>query len=56
VAAAAMLYKGILDDIETHNFNVFDRRAHVTRGRKLALLLHAFRYAKENQLFRLKHP
>ena len=51
VAAAAMLYKGILGDIETHDFNVFDRRAHVTRGRKLALLLHAFRYAKRNQLF-----
>ena len=53
VTAAAMLYKGILDDIETHDFNVFDRRAHVTRGRKMALLLHAFRYAKRNQLLKL---
>jgi phytoene synthase len=50
VAAAATLYKGILDDIESHDFNVFDRRAHVSRGRKLALLLQAFRYAKKNQL------
>jgi len=45
VAAAATLYRGILEDIETHDFNVFDRRAHVTRGRKLVLLLHALRYA-----------
>jgi len=50
VAAAAMLYRGILDDIEAHDFNVFDRRAYVSRGRKLALLLHAFGYAKKKQL------
>jgi phytoene synthase len=56
VAAAATLYKGILDDIETHDYNVFERRAHVTRGRKLVLLLHAFRYANKNKLFKQKHP
>jgi phytoene synthase len=49
VAAAAMLYQGILDDIEAHDHNVFNRRAYVSRGRKLALLLRAFRYAKKNQ-------
>jgi phytoene synthase len=55
VAAAAMLYKGILDDIEIHNFNVFDRRAHVSRGRKVALLFHAFRYANKKQLLSQNH-
>ena len=50
VAAAAFLYKGILDDIEAHDLNVFTRRAFVSRGRKLGLLLRAFRYAKKNQL------
>ena len=55
VAAAAMLYRGILDDIETHDFNVFDRRAYVTRGRKLKLLLHAFRFASSTQLFKLRN-
>ena len=42
VTAAAMLYQGILDDIEVHDFDVFNRRAYVSRGRKLALLLSAF--------------
>jgi phytoene synthase len=50
VAAAALLYKGILDDIEAHDFNVFDRRAHLNRWRKLSLLLGAFGYAKKKQL------
>jgi len=49
VSAAAMLYKGILHDIEAHDYNVFDRRAFVSRARKPALLLHAFEYAKKNQ-------
>jgi phytoene synthase len=47
VAAAAMLYQGILDDIEAHDFNVFGRRAHVGRWRKLILLLHAYLYANK---------
>ena len=46
VAAAALLYQGILDDIEAHDFNVYNRRAYVSRGRKLALLLRAFGYSK----------
>ena len=48
VAAAAKLYQGILDDIEAHDFNVFNRRAYVSPVRKLALLLHAYLYAKND--------
>lgn len=43
VAAAALLYQGILDDIEAHDFDVFTRRAHVNPPRKLGFLLQAFR-------------
>jgi len=50
VAAAALLYQGILDDIESHDFNVFNRRAYVGRGRKLALLLRAFGYSKRTNM------
>ncbi len=46
VAAAAMLYRGILDDIEAHDYDVFNRRAHVSQGRKLALMMRAYLYAK----------
>ena len=49
VAAAAMLYRGILDDIEAHDFDVFRRRAYVSRRRKLMLLTRAFTYAKFNK-------
>ncbi len=49
VAAAAMFYEGILDDIQAHHYNVFDRRAYVSRGRKLALLARAFGFAKRVQ-------
>jgi len=38
VAAAAELYSSILDDIEAHDYDVFNRRAHVTDGRKVAML------------------
>jgi phytoene synthase len=38
VAAAGELYLGILDDIEAHDFDVFDRRAHVGTWRKLRRL------------------
>ena len=50
VAAAAVLYKGILDDIEAHDFDVFNRRAFVSRGLKLTALLRAFGYSKRQQL------
>jgi len=38
VAAAAELYRAILDDIEANDYDVFNRRAHTTTRRKLALL------------------
>ena len=38
VAAAAGLYRAILDDIEAHNYNIFSRRAHVSGPRKLSKL------------------
>jgi len=47
VAAAAILYMGILDDIEAHDYDVFSRRAHVNRGLKMAALLRAYLYTKK---------
>lgn len=38
IVAAADLYRGILDDIEAHDYNVFTRRAHVTAWGKLRRL------------------
>jgi 15-cis-phytoene synthase len=38
IAAAAELYRGILDDIEAHDYDVFHRRAHVGSAGKLAKL------------------
>ena len=38
IAAAAELYRGILDDIEQNNYDVFSRRAHVTKWGKLRRL------------------
>jgi phytoene synthase len=38
IAAAAELYRGILDDIEAHEGRVFDRRAHIGTRSKLARL------------------
>jgi phytoene synthase len=35
IAAAGDLYRRILDDIETHDYDVFTRRAHVSTPRKL---------------------
>lgn len=37
-AAAADLYRGILADIERHDYDVFSRRAHVSTARKLSQL------------------
>ena len=34
VAAAAELYRAILDDIEAHNYDVFTRRAHISNRKK----------------------
>ncbi len=49
IAAAAFLYRGILDDIERHDYNVFGRRAFVNRWRKLLALGRAFVYSKQNK-------
>jgi 15-cis-phytoene synthase len=38
IAAAADLYRAILDDIERHDYDVFARRAHVSAVRKLRRL------------------
>lgn len=38
IAAAAELYRGILDDIEAHDYNVFERRSHVTQWGKIRRL------------------
>jgi phytoene synthase len=38
IAAAAELYQAILNDIETHDYDVFSRRAYVTDRQKLARL------------------
>ena len=38
VAAAAELYRAILDDIEAHDYDVFTRRAHIGTGQKLVRL------------------
>lgn len=38
IAAAAKLYEGILDDIERHDFDVFNRRAYVSKWTKLTML------------------
>jgi phytoene synthase len=38
IGAAAELYRGILDDIEAHDMDVFNRRAYVSTARKLTRL------------------
>jgi 15-cis-phytoene synthase len=38
IAAAADLYQGILNDIEAHNYDVFSRRAHLSKWAKLSRL------------------
>jgi phytoene synthase len=48
VAAAAELYRAILDDIEAHNYDVFTRRAHISSGRKLLHLPTIFLRALTN--------
>jgi phytoene synthase len=38
IAAAAELYQGILEDVEAHDYDVFRRRAHLTKWGKLRRL------------------
>jgi phytoene synthase len=42
IAAAAILYRGILDDLEAHDYNNFTRRSYVNRRGKLARLAQAW--------------
>jgi phytoene synthase len=44
IAAAADLYRRILDDVEAHDYDVFTRRAHVSTPRKLLGLVNLARY------------
>lgn len=46
VAAAALIYREILANIERHDYDVFNRRAQVSNARKLALLPRALAYAR----------
>jgi phytoene synthase len=50
VAAASFLYRAILDDIEAHDYDIFNRRAFVRQPKKLVLLLQAFTYAAKRYL------
>ncbi len=49
VQAAAELYAAILDDIEAHDYDVFNRRASASDGRKVALLPGIWRRARAAQ-------
>jgi phytoene synthase len=42
IAAAATLYRGILDDLAAHEYNNFTRRPHVARRGKIARLAQAW--------------
>lgn len=56
VAAAAELYQGILDDIEAHNYNVFTRRAHITKKEKLKRLPGIWWRARWNRYGKINDP
>ncbi len=55
IAAAAELYRAILDDIEEHDYDVFNRRAHTTKQEKLRHLPGIWWRAKTNQYVNLAH-
>lgn len=48
-AAAAGLYEAILDDIESHDYDVFSRRAHLSDSHKLSKLVGIFGRLKSVQ-------
>ena len=50
VQAAAELYAAILDDIEAHDYDVFNRRARASDGRKLTLLPGIWRRSRAAQV------
>jgi 15-cis-phytoene synthase len=47
IAAAATLYRGILDDLEAHDYNNFTRRSYVNKRGKVALLAQAWWSARQ---------
>ena len=47
IAAAATLYRGILDDLEAHDYNNFTRRSYVNKRGKLQRLAQAWRSTRE---------
>ncbi|WP_420643872.1 phytoene/squalene synthase family protein [Candidatus Leptofilum sp.] len=53
IAAAAELYRAILDDIEEHDYDVFSRRAHTSKQEKLNHLPGIWWRTKTNQYARL---
>lgn len=53
IAAAAELYRAILDDIEDHDYDVFSRRAHTSKREKLLNLPGIWWRAKTNQYIQL---
>ena len=53
IAAAAELYRAIMDDIEAHNYDVFSRRAHTTKRDKLVHLPGIWWRAQTNEYVNL---
>jgi phytoene synthase len=53
IAAAAELYRAILDDIEEHDYDVFSRLAHTTKREKLLTLPGIWWRSKTNQYVHL---
>ncbi len=49
VAAAAVLYQGILDDIEQHDYDVFSRRAYLSGWQKLQRLRQAWQVVSRQE-------
>jgi phytoene synthase len=47
IAAAAMLYRGILDDLEAHDYNNFTRRSYVNKRGKVARVAQAWWKTRE---------
>jgi phytoene synthase len=48
IAAAATLYRGILDDLESHDYNNFTRRSYVNQRGKVARLAQAWWHARQS--------
>ncbi|MEZ4593628.1 MAG: squalene/phytoene synthase family protein [Chloroflexota bacterium] len=55
IAAAAELYRAILDDIEAHDYDVFSRRAHTTKQEKFSRLPGIWWRSKTNGYVNLIH-